>query len=284
MSGSVAPADPGILRFFGFDFLGTMPAPAVPLPAGFAVFLFLVVVIVSFLSYWLTIESAAVRGRFEARYGRERGSLRFFVFNKLWGFLWFGVVCTAAALLLFPGSGVADFGLILPRGGAPAVRTLLWCVVLVPACVFGGFRKNRKIARAGGNFGRYPEIRVSEWTNRTVAIHVGLWSLYLLAYELMFRGTLLFPLAAILGIWPAIGINTALYSAFHVPKGAGEAVGALFLGFLLCLITLSTGSIVVAFLVHVALAVSNGLFAFRFRPDMSYTRVKSGPEQHGRLT
>lgn len=244
---------------------------------GIRVFLLLITVLVSFLAYWLTIESPAVRARFEKRFGQERGSFVFFIFNKTWGFFWFGIVCTAAALILFPGHGLSGFGLDLPASGLPAVVTIVSCLVLVPASILGGWNKNRRIGRTTGEFGRYPEIQERRWTRSTVTVLVVFWSLYLLGYEAMFRGTLLFPLAEALGIWPSIGINTALYSAFHVPKGAGEAVGALFLGFLLCLITLMTCSAVTAFLVHVALAVSNDLFAFRFRPDMRYIGKKDEP-------
>ena len=234
------------------------------------VFLFLLTVIVSFLAYWLTIESRTLQGRFARRFGDERGSLYFFIFNKLWGTLWFGIVCTALALLLFPGTGLKGFGLTLPPAGEPAVRTLIWCAVLLPLLTAGTWLGSRGKARKNGDFGRYPEIRMSTWTPGTLAIHIGLWCLYLLAYESMFRGTLLFSMASRLGWWPAVGINVALYSAAHVPKGAGEAVGALVLGFFLCLITLSTGSVVVAFLAHAALALTNGLGAFHFRKDMSF--------------
>jgi membrane protease YdiL (CAAX protease family) len=96
------------------------------------------------------------------------------------------------------------------------------------------------------------------------------WFLYLFAYELLFRGTLLFILASVIGPWPAVGVNVALYTAVHVPKGRQEAVGALPLGFLLCLITLSTGSIVVAVLAHAAIAIANGLFALHYRSDMGW--------------
>ncbi len=241
---------------------------------GMRVFLLLLTVLVSFLAYWLTIESPLVRSRFEKRFGPGKGSLAFFIFNKTWGFFWFGVVCTAAAFILFPGHSLSGFGLDVPVPGLPAVTTVVSCLVLVPASILGGWNKNRRIGRTTGDFGRYPEIQELRWTRSTVTILVAFWSLYLLGYEAMFRGTLLFPLAEALGIWPSIGINTALYSAFHVPKGAGEAVGALFLGFFLCLITLITCSAVTAFLVHVALAVSNDLFAFRFRPDMRYVRAR----------
>jgi membrane protease YdiL (CAAX protease family) len=243
----------------------------IKLPAGDArAFLFLLAVIVSFLAYWLTIESSAVKGGFSRRFGEERGSVLFFIFNKLWGVFWFGIVCTTAALLLFPGHGLADFGFAMPASGPSLQSSLAWSAALALILVLGNWMRCRKIARTGRDFGRYPEIRARAWTMPILCADVGLWLVYLLAYELLFRGTLLLPLAQELGPWPAVGINIALYSAVHVPKGAGEAVGALLLGFLLCLITLATGSILVAFTAHAALAVSNELFAFHYSPGMRY--------------
>ena len=247
--------------------------------AGIAVFLFLLTCIVSFLAYWLTIESRSLQDRFSRRFGEERGSLYFFIFNKAWGFLWFGIVCTLLALVLFPGFHPRDFGLSLPAKGAATSRTILWCALLLPLFVIGTWLGSRGKAAKKADFGRYPEIRMSRWKASTLVIHISMWCTYLLAYELMFRGTLLFSMAGSLGWWPAVGINVVFYSAAHVPKGAGEAIGALVLGFLLCLITLSTGSIIVAFLAHAALALTNGLGAFHFREDMTY--ISSGKNKKG---
>lgn len=249
-------------------------------PAGFDVFLLLLACIVCFLAYWLTIENPKVREWFGRRYGQESGALSFFIFNKLWGSFLFGIIFTGIALCLFPGSTVAGFGLRLPDSGQATRTTLLMTLVLSIPFVAANFLRNRRIGRSGGDFGRYPEIRMGEWSSAVMAADVGFWCLYLLAYELLFRGALFLPLVERLGLWPAIGVNIALYSAVHVPKGAGEAIGALALGFALCLITYSTGSVATAFLVHAALAVSNDLFAFRFHPAM---RLRRGGAAAGRM-
>ena len=44
-------------------------------------------------------------------------------------------------------------------------------------------------------------------------------------------------------MWPAIAINIALYSATHILKGLDETIGAIPLGFVLCLLTISSGTI-----------------------------------------
>jgi membrane protease YdiL (CAAX protease family) len=94
------------------------------------------------------------------------------------------------------------------------------------------------------------------------------WAFYLLGYELFFRGILLFPLVAKIGLWPAIAVNIGLYSATHIPKGLNEAVGAIPLSVVLCLLSVSTGTIWIAFLVHVAMAWTNSLASLKFHPEM----------------
>ena len=63
------------------------------------------------------------------------------------------------------------------------------------------------------------------------------WAIYLFGYEFLFRGILLFPLAETVGVWPAIAVNIALYSATHIPKGLDETLGAIPLGLVLCWLT-----------------------------------------------
>jgi membrane protease YdiL (CAAX protease family) len=98
------------------------------------------------------------------------------------------------------------------------------------------------------------------------------WILYLFGYEFMFRGVLLFPLAGELGVWPAIAVNTALYSVSHVPKGLSEAAGAIILGLILCVLTLASGTIWIAFFTHVALALTNSFTAMKYHPEMHYSK------------
>jgi membrane protease YdiL (CAAX protease family) len=237
---------------------------------GLRVFLLLLSAIGAYLMYWLTIESGSIRARFMKQNDLGRGSLRFFLFNKLWGTFWFGLVSTIVARLLFPEYPLRRLGLALPDDGRLMAVTLISGLILLPLLIAVAWLKNRGIARKKGDFGRYPEIGMKTWSVLTVVINAGFWSLYLFAYELLFRGVLLFLLAAELGFWPSIGINIALYSAVHIPKGAQEAVGALFLGFVFCVLALVTDSVLIPFLAHVAMAVTNCQTAFHYRSDTRF--------------
>jgi len=84
----------------------------------------------------------------------------------------------------------------------------------------------------------------------------------------LFRGVLLVPLVEPLGVWAAIAINIALYSATHIPKGLDETIGAIPLGFTLCLLTLASGTIWIAFFVHLAMAWTNSLTALKYSTEI----------------
>ena len=113
-----------------------------------------------------------------------------------------------------------------------------------------------------------PETKIGKINkNRKTKIIFG-WIIYLLGYEILFRGIFLFPLAAILGVWPAIAINTLFYSGSHIPKGIKEAIPAIPFGIILCLITLLTGSILAAFIIHLGLALTSTFASIKFKPKI----------------
>ena len=124
------------------------------------------------------------------------------------------------------------------------------------------------MSRQTKNLKNYPQIRAKVWSKKLKLKNALGWAAYLFGYELLFRGVLLFPLADELGVWTAIAINIALYSATHIPKGLDETIGAIPLGLVLCILTLYTDTIWIAFIVHVIMAWTNTFTALRFNPEM----------------
>jgi hypothetical protein len=53
-----------------------------------------------------------------------------------------------------------------------------------------------------------------------------------------------------------------------------ETIGAIPFSIVLCLLTISTGTIWIAFLVHVTMAWTNSLTALKHQPDMKIIRNK----------
>jgi membrane protease YdiL (CAAX protease family) len=221
-----------------------------------------------FSVYWFTAQSEKIRQRFFNRYDFDEASTRHIFFTKYFGFISMGIVPLAISLVLIKGSTLDGFGLTcIPETTS---FTLIWIAGLtafiVPLVSLS--------ARKPGNLVNYPQIRARIWTRRTVLINITGWVLYLFGYEVLFRGVLLFPVAEAIGIWPAIAINIALYSATHIPKGLGETIGAGLLGLVLCILTLQSGTIWIAFIVHVAMALTNSFTALKHHPDMQFIKRK----------
>lgn len=114
----------------------------------------------------------------------------------------------------------------------------------------------------------YPQIRTPEWSIKILITSAVTWLLYLLAYEFMFRGFLLFISIKYIGIFPAIVLNMVLYSLVHAPKGVKEATGSLFLGFVFCIVSIYTENFITAFLLHSTFALSIEWFTLKVHPNI----------------
>jgi membrane protease YdiL (CAAX protease family) len=220
-------------------------------------------VTIGFIAYYFTYSSEKLAAKFAQRYGEEDGQARWIVFTRILGGFTIGFPSVLLPIL-FLDAMPAAYGMSFTMTG----EALIICAVLCPLLVI------INIFRAGkpGNLVHYPQIRKKEWTVGTfMGSSVG-WIVYLLGYEICFRGFLLFGCLEVMGIWPAIAINTAIYSFAHFFKGIGETVGAIPFGIIICVISLYTGNFMVAFLVHVSLALSNQTVAFLAHPDMGWKK------------
>lgn len=225
--------------------------------------------LVFFVAYWFTAQSEKIKSKFYATHSFDVASVRHIFFTKYMGFILMGAVPTIICLAFIPQYTLADYGLtfIAETSLFSLVWTLGLSALVIPLAYFS--------AKKPKNLVNYPQIRAKLWSNKTVFINALGWFLYLFGYEFLFRGTLLFPLVDTLGIWPAIAINVALYSATHIPKGLDETIGAIPLGLVLCVLTVESGTIWIAFLVHVAMAWTNSFTALKFHPDIHYKSRKN---------
>ncbi|MEW6469308.1 MAG: CPBP family intramembrane glutamic endopeptidase [Bacteroidota bacterium] len=222
--------------------------------------------LLGFVVFWFVSQSKKLEGEYYSRYPAEKASEKFILFTKYWGFTWMGLIPALVCLLLLPQYTLGDYGLAWKS--ETAFYTLAWTAglsLLVTVINFFNARKPKSQRM-------YPQIRAKEWNRKLLVRYFAGWFFYLLGYEFMFRGILLFPMADVLGLWPAIAINTAMYSATHIPKGLDETIGAALLGVVLCLLTIDTGTIWIAFLVHVALAWTNSWFALYHNKEVSWKK------------
>ncbi|MEY3367293.1 MAG: hypothetical protein RI973_448 [Bacteroidota bacterium] len=168
--------------------------------------------------------------------------------QRLAGFLFYGI---------FPAIVVASIGLDWKDAGTSFQMNstdLLWVLgVGSLTLIFNWF-----VTQTPANLAVYPMIRrPAPWSMGLVLKSALSWTAYLLAYEFVFRGFLLFTTARELGVATAIVINISLYVLAHIHKGLVESLGSILMGFLLCHICLEAGNIWPAVIVHVILGLGN---------------------------
>lgn len=247
-----------MIRNAAFDFAWQEKFTVTVLPVSVSVSTFIV--------YWFTTRSEKIKSWFFQRFNFDDASAYHITFLRILGFLTMGFLSGILCLIFIPGYSLSDYG--LSYRPETALFSVLWSFGLLILIIPLAFLSARKPA----NLVNYPQIRASLWTRKITVMNIAGWILYLFGYEFMFRGVLLFPLAGELGVWPAIAVNTALYSVSHVPKGLSEAAGAIILGLILCVLTLASGTIWIAFFTHVALALTNSFTAMKYHPEMHYSK------------
>lgn len=236
---------------YSFELLDSHAAPVASM----------VICTVFFSLYWFLFISPAFKKRCTKAKEGDGGLIMHILRLKYAGLLILGIIPVGIFLILFPKYSLSDLGI----GFNPetAGKSLMWIGTLASAALlFNWFAaRRRKI------FNMYPQIRVKHWDTRLMTQYASGWVIYMLGYEMLFRGLLLFPLADGLGVWPAIAINVVLYMSSHIPKGADETFASLFFGPLMCYVTLSTGTIWAAWIIHSILVVSNSMVSLRFHPE-----------------
>lgn len=221
----------------------------------FIVCLTLGISLLGFCLFWFVSKSKKLEKEYIQKHGEEKASEKFILFTKYWGFVWMGVIPALVCLVFIPDYSLADYG--VKWNGDTGLISLYWIAGLSAAVTVINYFNARKPKSQS----MYPQIRSKVWNKNLLFKYFAGWFFYLLGYEFMFRGIMFFPLVDILGVWPAVAVNTAMYSATHIPKGLDETIGAAVLGIVLCLLTLQTGTIWIALFVHVALAWTNSWFA-----------------------
>ena len=236
----------------------------------FRAFLPMVLGLVCFVVYWFVYKSPKVKFWFKERYGSERWTEYFIPFTKFLGGGLMGLVPLSTCLILFPEYGLESYGLVFQTDTWEAA--LVWglggAALIVPFAMVS--------SRLPRTYDLYPQIRSSRRWPTSLYIKSGAgWAGYLLGYEVMFRGVLLFPLAEVLGVWPAIAVNILMYSATHLPKGRDETVWAIPLAVFFSIAALQTGSMWPVFFAHLSMCWTNSFTTIMLHPEVN---VRSQPQ------
>lgn len=215
-----------------------------------AIVLFTMIVV--FNIFWFITTSEKLNNKALQKYGQEKGSIYWGLFGKYFGVMLLGVIPTTIVFQISELS-FSDLGINAKNTG----QNLVWIGGLSVVALL----VNLKSARQPESIAYYPQIRARNWSYSLLFHNTLGWVMYLLAYEFLFRGLMIFALIPTLGVWPTIAINTALYSATHIPKSMKEAIGAMPFGVGLSVLTIMTQNIWIAVFVHIALALSNDYVA-----------------------
>ncbi len=206
--------------------------------------------LISFLLYW----------PFFFKYQKEGLS------RKILSLRYYGAVLFGGIPLLV--SSLAGFSLLESFGLSFVISTnpLIWLISLILGLVIVGI--SYFSSRNEKSLLEFPQIRDKNWSIGLVYHNIFTWIIYLIGYELLFRGIMLFPLVPVLGFWPVAVIGTVLYSLSHYPKSLREALGAIPFGLLLAWIAWQTQSVWPCIWIHACLAVSSSLFSLYHHPDI----------------
>jgi len=220
--------------------------------------------VVGFGSYYFLSHSITCKRRFGAPCKILDGQGNHILLQRILGFLFLGVL-SVLIILFLPDLSLKEYGLSFTFLSAPPT----WSWLLIPLILIMGFFAARK----PGNLENYPQIRAKDWTPGMIAISGTSWVLFLVGYEFLFRGFVLHASLGLMDPVPAFVLNSALYAFAHIYKGPGETFGAIPVGFLLCYLTLSTGNIWCAVILHSTMSLSNEWFSLSAHPDMHITKV-----------
>lgn len=185
------------------------------------------------------------------------------ILQRVLGVLFLGIF-SAIIIMILPGLSLKDCGLGFSFNSLPP----WWAYLLVPLILGIGFFSSRNPR----NLAMYPQIRMREWTSGILVFSALSWIVFLIGYEFLFRGFLLHASLNIMPPIPAFALNLSLYALAHVYKGPGETYGAIPVGFILCYLTLVTGNIWSAVILHSVMALSNEWFSIKAHPEMKIIR------------
>jgi len=119
------------------------------------------------------------------------------------------------------------------------------------------------------------QINLMDWNILLFLINACGWIIYLIGYEFLFRGILLFECYSSFGFWPAIAINVSIYSAIHMVYGKDQTIGAIIFGAVACYLTLTQGSILIPIIMHVALSIFSDYFSIKYNTGLNFIKQTS---------
>ena len=129
----------------------------------------------------------------------------------------------------------------------------------LPLAVLAGFigSRNPQMTKM------YPFAKAACANARTFASYeLSYLFLYYLPWEFVFRGVLFLPLVPVLGLLPALAIQTAISTLLHIGYPDTEVFAAAGAGLVFGAIAYATGSFLYTFILHAATGIATDTFLF----------------------
>lgn len=174
-------------------------------------------------------------------------------------FLRFFVLVLALPVLLVRLSGGQPFQTLASAGwtfGRSGLGLLLTLVGL-PITVLAGFIGSRDPA-----MGRmYPFAKAACADARTFVLYeLCYFGFYYVPWEFAFRGILFLPLIPVIGLVPALAVETAVSTLLHAGHPSSEIAAAAGAGVVFGLVAYATGSFLYPLVLHAATGISTDTF------------------------
>lgn len=210
-------------------------------------------VVVFYYIYYYTSESRSMVKFVQQNFSDGDSGLALFFYKKLNGLILLGVVPAILYFMVLNASG-AKFGLSLNHLSS-SILLVAGLILLTALVLF--FHHRGKPNRST------LQINPAQWNTSLFMLNVLGWSLYLIAYEFLFRGILLFECYEHLGFWPAVAINISIYSAVHMVNGKDQTIGALVFGTLACYFALTRGTLLIPIFMHLSLSILSNFYSIK---------------------
>jgi membrane protease YdiL (CAAX protease family) len=160
--------------------------------------------------------------------------------------MFFGISVWAVLPILISSKEIA-IQLIFGRNQISSIQLTFFAVLVILAFVVGlSFAKKLDFKSP---------IYQPQPTFAIISSYFILRVLFLISYEIWFRGYFFHDLIVVLPIPIAIGINIILYALIHIFNSKKEAISSLGFGLFICLIVLSFGGVWPAILIHLSLSL-----------------------------
>lgn len=216
-----------------------------------------------FYIYYYSAHSAWIKTRFKNP--NSQNEITYFLVRKITGFLVLGLVPGLLYFLfLKPEYSFASY-FDGPFGSSSIIILILAGIIILMTYINQKSNPDRSSL----------QMKIKEWNASIFSIDAFGWILYLLAYEFLFRGILLFECNNSFGFWPAIAINVTIYSAIHMINSKGEAIGALIFGTVASYFALQQGTILIPVIMHIALSLSSDYFSIKINKELKFVKSET---------